>query len=130
MRTIVSLRFVIAVAASAVAVLAAAQAGAAAKPSVEARHFEYDLTDDSSGTPISYHFSCDETRIEHARGALESILCRTNDRSHATAVVFSPRHLFGGVYPWFSDFTGEPATDFLLVGTPSGLLTGWASYEA
>ena len=131
MRTIVSLRFLFAVAASAVAVLATAQTGfAATPPSVDARHFEYDLTDDSSGTAITYHFSCDETRIARVRGALELILCRTNDRSHATAVVFSPQHLFGGAYPWFSDFTGEPATDFLLVGTPSGLLTGWASYQA
>jgi len=130
MRISTSLRALAVATTCVAAILVAAQAGFAAPPSVTSRHFEYDLTDDSSGTPITNHFSCDETRFERGGGARESILCRTNDRSHATAVVFSPSHLFGGVYPWYSDFTGEPATDFHLVGTPSGLLTGWASYDA
>lgn len=109
--------------------LIAGPAPAAAKSTTTIRqHFEYDLEDDSSGTAVTVHFSCDEVRVSSAAKALETIVCQTSDRSHTRPVVFSPTHLFSG-YPWFSDFTGQPADDFRFVGTPSGILAGWAMYR-
>ena len=87
-------------------------------------HFEYDLEDPAIGT---VHFSCDEQRVEQGGSARETIHCRTTDTSHKSAVIFDPAHDFGG-FPWFSDFVGEPASDFHLVGTPTGSLDGWATY--
>jgi hypothetical protein len=112
--------------AAAIAVMAAGTppaSGAAATP-IRA-HFEYDLFDPAVGV---VHFSCDEVRLLKSEGARESIHCATTDSTHASAIIFTPDgNLFGG-FPWFSDFTGEPAADFHLVGTPSGRLDGWATY--
>ena len=124
------LTVLVAALASSLAVLVSA-AGASVNKSPVKEHFEYDLVDDSSGTAVTYHFSCDETHAVASDGsASELIHCKTNDTSHKSAVVFTPQNLFGGLYPWFSDFTGEPATDFHIVGTPSGNLEGWATYAA
>jgi hypothetical protein len=107
-------------------VVALACAGAAtARTTVIKGHFEYDLDDPSVGT---VHFVCKETRVERSALTRETIHCKTTDTSHSSAVIYSPTNLFGGLYPWFSDFTGQESVDFHLVGTPSGNLDGWAIY--
>jgi hypothetical protein len=110
-------------------VLTAALAGAhpaGAATTVVRGTFDYDLEDPSVGI---VHFTCHEVRVQSDAGARETIHCVTTDRSLTSAFVFDPAHDFGG-FPWFSDFTGEPSSDFHLVGTPTGLLDGWAVYDA
>ncbi|HEY5277287.1 MAG TPA: hypothetical protein VIK38_12300, partial [Coriobacteriia bacterium] len=89
-------------------------------------NFAYDLPDPSGGT---VHFACHEIRFTLSSGALELIHCKTTVDFGPSAVIFSPEHLFGDS-PWSSDFTGEVASDFRLVGTPSGNLSGWATYHS
>lgn len=108
--------------------LAAAAPAAAAGATITPRHFEYDIVDYHTGVALTFHYSCDEIRFDRGSHALELINCRTNDFTQPKVVVFSSKHLFGGLYPWSSDYTGQPATDFRLVGTPAGRLFGWAYY--
>jgi len=99
----------------------------AAAPTITRQHFVYSFVDSHTGTDVLVHISCDETRIDTGHRAFELIDCQTDDYSQPKVIVFSPTNTFGG-YPWFSDFTGQPATNFRIVGTPSGRLFGWASY--
>jgi hypothetical protein len=115
------IRFTLGLVATACALACPTGASAA---TVTRGHFEYDLFDPSFGT---VHFVCNEVRVASSTGARETIHCITTDDSLKSAFVFDPDHDFGG-FPWFSDFTGEPSTDFHLVGTPLGALHGWATY--